>query len=1084
MSNVVLFVMDTSQVWHVIDLKENEVIALNYNYKNITSLKPEATYSQDFRIPSTLNNCSVFGVQHDVNHVSTNTSGTNVRRKFLAYITVDSLPILEGYVQFISSIINNGNVAEFTIRFFGESADLMASLGDKTLKDLEYPLHYFNNEAIIAANNALDSSYYGTDDFTDERVKFCLIEKGQKLKLVTDNAQGVAINQVVGLPYTEAHYNARNCITFKDFTPCFRTSYLLNVINTSLLSSTGIKKINVSTQVLKEMERLHVPFTDADSNIVLKNSSNDVLGDVAFNVGLYHPGVLPGVPVLPSFVTGPVLNGVQYYEADYLFLGTPYVYQINFDTDSGFDALTGIYTIPRTGGYTFYSDVQFKTDVLLTAPIRIWYKVRRPSTSTDYWYSFIDESNANAGEYTGLYPDDNNTYPYGYPYCWLKNVLCSDNNAYGNGIVSNYGDEKLLLFQGDEVSIHIMSSVDPYTVASVIKQEGISFRIQSFEQNTADSFYDLNKMAPPYRIADMLGDIMKMTNAIATIDKTRPDIVTIITMDEYLSSGVTLDWTRKMETAKDIQITPTTEFQSRKQIFSWNSGNDIGSQAYKTYAKRNFGYLELFDTESDFTVGETTVQLIASSTPAIAMDDNGTIAIAKFIDKDFKYVPPGPRLVYVSSIQSNEITVKYMFETGMTGYPAALDGYVQYDGGGNVTSVFGKPFNAYTCSNYETVPPDITSLDANFGQEVPIHAVINTPYQTLFQRYYQNYLQELYSPESKIMECSIMLDIADVYNLQFNDSIYIWNSYWRILSVSNYVLGGATPCRVKLIRKLTNVEIADPCVWLPVAVETNGFVIMQNSIDLSTGPGTEECCTKYGYIWTLGKCRTNKVTTKPNAGNSGTKPIMSQISSVIKPPGITKPPLTNGVAVSGTSVTVGTNTDNSIVHGKDITLTDDTKSTAVFGENITVENKGLWYGGGGTDPNSVAWGIMSMQVKDTVLTPTQNFYGEIIKVPNNTRLAIKITVAIEEVVAGVPTGTSITYQGLATTYCDASGNTTSTYPATTIADINTGLGTWIFGIKDPGLNQCQFCAEYSSGGPTLPFDVSMSVSLEITQLSL
>ncbi len=89
-----------TEVPYVMDLYLNETISLQYSFSDIKELKANASYSRSFRIPATDNNSQIFGF------IENNTyqfSSFNPKRKLQAIITVDTLPIMEGNIQWKAS---------------------------------------------------------------------------------------------------------------------------------------------------------------------------------------------------------------------------------------------------------------------------------------------------------------------------------------------------------------------------------------------------------------------------------------------------------------------------------------------------------------------------------------------------------------------------------------------------------------------------------------------------------------------------------------------------------------------------------------------------------------------------------------------------------------------------------------------------------------------------------------------------------------------------------------------------------------------------------------------------------------------
>ncbi len=113
----------------------------------------------------------------------------------------------------------------------------------------------------------------------------------------------------------------------------------------------------------------------------------------------------------------------------------------------------------------------------------------------------------------------------------------------------------------------------------------------------------------------------------------------------------------------------------------------------------------------------------------------------------------------------------------------------------------------------------------------------------LFDDYWSQYINEIYSDDARIMDCHIYLTPGDIANFKFANKIYIKNSVWRVLSISNYSLVDKKSTQVRLLKVVE--KNANECESVPSSYNDDGtitFVDPQNpsggSVDV-----TIECCT-------------------------------------------------------------------------------------------------------------------------------------------------------------------------------------------------------------------------------------------------
>jgi hypothetical protein len=84
--------------------------------------------------------------------------------------------------------------------------------------------------------------------------------------------------------------------------------------------------------------------------------------------------------------------------------------------------------------------------------------------------------------------------------------------------------------------------------------------------------------------------------------------------------------------------------------------------------------------------------------------------------------------------------------------------------------------------------------------------------QDLYDIYYEDYIQDLTSPENKIVSAKIYLTPWEISQLKFNEKILIQNNYFRINKISNYNLTEPSICDIELV-KLTKEYTPHPKMY-------------------------------------------------------------------------------------------------------------------------------------------------------------------------------------------------------------------------------------------------------------------------------
>ena len=434
-------------------------------------------------------------------------------------------------------------------------------------------------------------------------------------------------------------------------------------------------------------------------------------------------------------------------------------------------------------------------------------------------------------------------------------------------------------------------------------------------------YYNLN--APDMKQIDFVTDVIKMHNCAIVPDRAVPNKLYVVPQSSYLGSGDVLDWTGKLDTSKDIVLSSTVDLQKGKFQFTYTSGEDIFSQQYKN-VNRIYGDYEIAgytinpDTApSDFAIGDQKIQLVTRSLPAGVVNGSGYV-IPMFIDSSLKFKAPGPHC---------------LFEAGS--YPLAL-----YND--NTSAVVTT--NVSTLNHYSVINADIDDEDLNFAPEVPPHSIITNPYNNLFNTYWRGYMNSLYNPDARMMEAFFALDLKDVLTFKFSDKVWIQDSYWRILEVSDYKIGLQESTKVTLLKFLDDQE---DCFSTPVSVSVNGEVNFENAAGDPVEP-TQDCCVRYGYNWdeVNAICWAFSPTgDRPNSATSGTPTNPSPRPTTAA---LQNRSIINSV-ITGNNVTIAQGNSNMLAVGNKLELDAAVSGSNLLGKNTYTKLPGIHLGGGFKD---------------------------------------------------------------------------------------------------------------------------------------
>jgi hypothetical protein len=689
-----------------------------------------------------------------------------------------------------------------------------------------------------------------------------------------------------------------------------------------------------------------------------------------------------------------------------------------FDNNSNFDTGTNTYTAPGGGFFTFRVTAEFTNSTANPIDVVVALAVNGVTAFNEVFIGTIDNGSViDASITVGLETGD------------TVQLKALQTFAAGTGFVS--------IISGTATTFSL-TSVNLYYGQTIT--------------------YSLN--APDMKQIDFVTDVIKMHNCAIVADRAVPSKIYIVPQNSYLGSGNVLDWTSKLDISKDVTIGSTTDLQKAKFQFTYTAGEDILSKQYRNVERiygdyEAIGYTINPDTApSDFAIGDQKISLVTRSTPSGVVNGNGYV-MPMFLNESVQFVAPGPRCLY----EAGEVAVQL------------------YDD--STTTVVNT--NVPVLNNYSEVYPSIDNFDLNWAPEVPPHPINGNPYNNLFNLYWRTYMNALYSPEARMMEASFALSLKDILTFQFSDKIWIQDSYWRIIEVSDYKVGDVESTKVKLLKFLEDTE---DCSATPSTISTNGEVNFVDANDEPVDP-SQDCCTRYGYTWDEANavCWAFVPTgDRPNSPTSGssTNPAPRQNKAQTRNAAII-----NSV-IAGDNVTIENGNQNMLAVGERLELTKNVNGSNLLGKNVTTNLPGMHLGGGYRDGSSFVekgWaqsGTIILHRKDAYAAAGNAFYyvegitNEFIDLPNDTLWSCLLNVTIRDTNAG-------TYAtGQYSFAISKTGGVAATSAVTALNTINTTAFTFTIGVNVAVPANHRLFLNVGGGG-TFPVNIITTASLQYQQ---
>ena len=869
-AEVLLTVTASNGAATLVDLYENESISYSSNFNSVSEFTTRGAFSREFRIPATKANVDFFGQQYEPSLLNNDTTQINVLRKIDATLSVNTLPIAEGHIQFKQAVTHQGKIHEFVIAFFGETVDLARSVGDKMISQLDY-------------TDLAHESEYATINDINESTLF----GGAICYTLTDRGQNWSEDTAIG---SRRIFSDINPIYTGELTLALQAKWLLNKI----ITEAGFTYSG--TTLDDELVRMYIPYVTAPRTEGLSNDEAkfkvDFTAATAFNLNVagangYNQKQLTGWHEVSDPSNSWASNA---YTAQGTFqAGVRIKLQVEVDT-TGYSANT----------QHFYDVMLQRVRGSVTDLIPF------PTTlgvgPTSYQYNYITQ---------GFQPTTP-VNPFSVFSSFQLDVQQGD--VYTVVVRAHPGSSPLIEIQTDGFGIN---SFFEFSYVS-----GLSY---AYPVQIANN-------APEMKQIDYIKDILKMFNAVLVPNPNLPNAIEIIPMVEYLGSGADYDWTGKLDLSKDITLTPASDVRKRVLKWSYKEQGDFFNAKYKTGAQRIYGELRLNDPANDFSTSDYTVELTFGASPCDLIPNTNYI-IPKYFNEKGEFMTPGARILYRRDAAEDAVVMVY--------------DEVAEEGTFTIIPLL---------SHYRSIPTAIGTNDLNFGQEIPPHPIEAMPLHTLFDRYWRQYIAELYDDEQKIMEAYFQLGVTDVFGLKFNDKIWVKDSWWRVIELTDYIVAEEQVTKCKLMRLL---DIGALCQYTPATINISTGAVEFLDYDGDTSYGSQECCEFYGYTWSTAKGRCFASTITPggpgiigspnNTGGSNITNTSGNQKSATGMGNVNRAEIENNnerILISGSGHNISPNNNYSQAMGYRNFIRPNLEGTAVMGKWAEADVRGVHFGGG------------------------------------------------------------------------------------------------------------------------------------------
>ena len=266
---------------------------------------------------------------------------------------------------------------------------------------------------------------------------------------------------------------------------------------------------------------------------------------------------------------------------------------------------------------------------------------------------------------------------------------------------------------------------------------------------------------------DFFLSIVKMFNLYVYENKFNDkELVIAPYVDFYpINSSTALDWTDKVDRAKPLSIKPMSEVNARYYNYKFKQDNDFYNENYRKKYTEGYGDF-IYDTEFDFVKETDVLEVIFAA--SVLYQATGQDKVFPAIYKKSNTNSAEDRMDSIIRImQTKKITSVASWDIMNTS--TVLGSYTSYGYAGHLND----PNNSTSDINFGA-PKEIQFSPANFTEF------------NVFNDFHSPYLAEITNKDSKLLTCFGLLDIVDIFNLDFSKYVYIDGVLFRLNKVENF----------------------------------------------------------------------------------------------------------------------------------------------------------------------------------------------------------------------------------------------------------------------------------------------------------
>mgnify|MGYP003146855472 CR=1 FL=1 len=373
----------------------------------------------------------------------------------------------------------------------------------------------------------------------------------------------------------------------------------------------------------------------------------------------------------------------------------------------------------------------------------------------------------------------------------LPFTLSSNNDRFWDVrfVISSEGELNDYELKANLTSIEEYVDEDPFGFPVVLDITKTALYEAKSQNSSMFTEVVVREQFPKITVLDFLRGLFKTFNLTAYVED---GVIIVKTLNEFYSEGVDRDLSSELD-LRSVSVKRSKLFSNIK--FEFQEPKTFGVTNQNEVFQDNFGDLEFQATEDGksgnlvFDGSNYEVKLPFEKLFFERLSDEKDLSLPKtpltngwLVDKDQEPILTKPVLFF----NINTVVDSSEFQIGFTGIQTALTNY-------------NRPSNS---SRTE-------SVSIHFGEEVDEFSG-NQLVNSLFNNYYDDYILNLYSNTTRIVDFNMVLKLNTLIKYKMNDRIIIDGNYYRINQIKTNLTTGKSD--LELITDFKEIDTQAPTV--------------------------------------------------------------------------------------------------------------------------------------------------------------------------------------------------------------------------------------------------------------------------------